>query len=589
LRPDAAFDPRLQTLSKKDKPPYWPSKYENQKNSNGDFSLGGISLVCRNLSTYYANETSNGKFNFQHFKSQADISALPIDKFDEIKFLADPLVSKVVGDSRDFGEWIRVQFNNLQGLSSQGSVRGSALVETCNHALGVAFEIKTLENGVKRYVITVFDPNDTQTHCRMAVNSLQRLAGLQLRDFCRPDLFDDYAEGQTSVLYATKIPQTRMKQSEFVRAQHLRRELSSQKTREARLFLAMRNDVPDEIHRLGSVWGDWRAETLLGRQPGGTTALYIAMQQNTARSIDAYAGLLKKAPMLHDALWKKILRAASDDGTPGLYIGLQEGSADAIDRYGDLLLQSGIRDKRFIEHLLCARQASGASGLCKALWNGHAKAIDAYRILLEKMNRVAPDAVKEVLRQVLLAKGSDGVPALFVALQDNKADAIDAYARLLGFAASAHPEVVRGVREQILDARRPSDDLAGLTCAAWRDCGAAIEAYGRMAKTLVDNDDELLRYLIGRRSSTGASALYLALNCNRAASVAAYSKLLDAFTLSSDSKIELLRADKASGELGISPCKSKQNMQALDAYRMLLGKHGAGLTGLESIIAVANA
>lgn len=570
-------DPCLAKLAKADKRPYWPSKYENLIDNNGAFSLLDKTLMCRHMATYYANKTARSKFNFDDLRSQNNVSVLDFADFDEQAFIYNPGVTKDTGDHRDFGEWVRTEFDNLEKTGSGDRIRGSGLVETCNHALGVAFQIKTLEDGSKRYVITVFDPNDSLTHCRMAVSSPRRFADMQLRDFCRPQLFDDYTQGQTSVLYATNIPRAGPKQSVFSRAQAVRRRWGAPTSVEARLFLAMRNDVPKEVSRFDTIAANGRTEMLLGRAPAGCSALYIAMQQNSARSIAAYSRLITKAPVLSDVLWKRILRAASEDGTPGLYIALQEGSADAIDRYGDLLVQSGIRDELFIKNLLLARQQSGTCGLSMALRKGHAQAIDAYRLLLERMNTIAPNAVKAVLRQVLLAKGVDGVPALFVALQDNKAGAIDAYGRLLKFAAGAHPEVVRDLRAEILHARRPNDGLSGLTMAAWRNCGDAIKAFGSIVPMLIDNEQELLTWLLGRRPLTGASALYLAVANNHPASVAAYSALLDVFALSQDSKIALLRADKISGETGVGPGIAKGGKEALTAYAALLRRHGAGL------------
>ena len=548
--------------------------------------------MCRHLATRFvldALKDDKGKVGMSSYGSSEKLAAhLEPNLQKTYDILREQATEVEIGDNRDFGSFLVGQFSKMQEHGTR-----VILLESDDHATGVRLRTKEKDGGLL-YVVSFYDPNDSNMQVRLEVRDLAQLHNLTLQKLidgngCTPSLYKEYFPGDEQFLAFVCQPpgdepkdaplggraltsSTRQLETPTALGMLMRAGFSAIK-------LGGHDDQPlvEAIKpKLAQMTPTQRADLLAATTGDGSSGLYLALQNGHPDAIKAWGDLLIEADLTKKQVAKLLQAKKAADGTPGLFMALQNGRANAIKAYGDLLIQLFQADcltKEQLAELLQAKAADGTPGLFMALGDGHARAIETYGDLLIQLFQ-ADRLTKEQVAKLLQAKDADGTPGLFMALQNGHANAIKVYGDLLIQLFQADCLT----KEQLAKLLQAKDDdgTPGLFMALQQGHAKAIEAYGDLLIQLFRADclakEQVAKLL--QAKDAGTPGLFMALEDGHAKAIEAYGDLLiqlfQAGCLMEEQVAELLQAERADGITGLFMAQKNGHAEAIEAIFELL-------------------
>ncbi len=159
--PGAKFDKNI---------PYFPAKYGRPVSENctrrHDDQDEATRIVCSNLSTQWLiDNLRDGKVDYARYQGEEIADHVRSDSLDI--YQAALRAAKIkVSDNDQIGKHLVDKFAEME---SGGKTRAGCFLHSAKHAMALALKIKTID-GVKKYVVTFYDPNATNSHVRLELD-----------------------------------------------------------------------------------------------------------------------------------------------------------------------------------------------------------------------------------------------------------------------------------------------------------------------------------------------------------------------------------------------------------------------------------
>lgn len=296
-------------------------------------------IFCRHLSLQYALDSlgnGKGKVNLiKHYSSVESIQQhVPIVRDAEFRALLrhPPAGSRVIA-SKDFGFaldifFCRMMANNVSHMS--------AILYIDNHTLSVRLRIKLAADGQLNYVVSVYDPNDTNVAVRgthrtaLGFVSLDKFissgpdaqtwADMYVRN-CAIAILPLLPEGVPAAIFAgiaTRMPFAPIHPSAMLLIM-----ATGQTQQLITLFKQLRILPEKEI-----------IEIITAQNSVGTPALFLAMMNGHADNVKIFMQEIQSLVynhIIHEDNLVKLLQTKSANETPGLYISMLYGFDEIID------------------------------------------------------------------------------------------------------------------------------------------------------------------------------------------------------------------------------------------------------------------
>ncbi|WP_176696273.1 ShET2/EspL2 family type III secretion system effector toxin [Candidatus Ichthyocystis sparus] len=306
-------------------------------------------------------------------------------------------------------------------------------------------------------------------------------------------------------------------------------------------------------------------DILLAKRVDNLSALSIAMCQNNAGAILAFANLLDKTFILKEDMISSIelsnmifmlLDYKDKDGNAGLFYALLRGCADAVRVFGTLidrlLVMKGHvpegRMAKMIFRLLYNKlnvgytNNEGYTGLFFALQKGHTDTVLAFSELIDRllvMRRDVSDIdMADMIFRLLESKSNAGSTGLFFALKGKHVDTVIAFSGLISKFVLLKDSIPKAIFDSmmlnLLMSRISSNTPGIFELLASND----IDVIGAYTSLLVHASKEVRKEIFCVKDSNGSPALWGFLFYNNPQSMISYEHFLQA--LSCDEQIELL-------------------------------------------------
>ncbi|WP_092411240.1 ShET2/EspL2 family type III secretion system effector toxin [Candidatus Ichthyocystis sparus] len=562
----------------------------NVASLNSKVQIDGKSVVCSQLSALYVSESIKchgiGKKFRVHdlFGSEELIRKVAPSN---IHSLYDILISKscnkyiIVCDR--FGYFLREIAINT-GVNSQRVF----LLRSCVHvmALRVICKLKTdqLGNNEYRYVVHFFDPNKTNVTARSEVSNPNFFLDeekFSLRKFIDSNCYGKYfgmlpdaPEEHELMVYECSDSDSQGNECLSILETLLHDGIS-----ECALYHLMEDGVCDKniimmSEKLSLLPSSVRKTIVFGRSSNDVSALHVALINNKHNSIRAYCYLLDS--LSYDEkiiLLPRLLIARNKSGESGLVLAIQEDRADSIYAFANLLdmllsLRGEIPASRLADIIfdLLTPKASNneiASGLFMAMQEGHSSAITAFGSLLDRLislsNEVPALEIAEMIFTILMSD-SESENGLFMAMQEGNSSAIIAFGSLLDRLVCLSDEVpALDISRMIFTILMSVNEggITGLCMAMGIDNSSSVYSFGKLLERLVslgsmisrDHFEKMMFDILLADSGYGNSGLFEALKNNHVDSIKEYCSLLS--MISQSRCPDLLAAKDVDGVTGI--------------------------------------
>ncbi|MFD2249950.1 hypothetical protein FHS82_002719 [Pseudochelatococcus lubricantis] len=494
-------------------------------------------IACRHLAVrFIAEARATAKLLPHRLFGNKELVAKNVTRDTEAEFerMTQEASAKHIVSNDRFGHHLATFFRGMQSGEKK-----HFLICSCNHAM--AFELHRKPgnaDGHDEYVVRFFDPNRTDIKIRCQLDDPGGFECNQyaLRHFLGDRYYREYfgVGERESILFdcTDAVPaQSRVVTLETGEEHDLSEILLYHLlvfSGDQAAFDVVRQRmeaIPDVMER---------RRLLKARDADGVSGLHMALQDNRAVTIEAFATLLKALDLGsdgRDAFLGRLLEARDPGGVPGLFLALQTDGAAAIKAYTMLLKVLDLGPEARIPvlgRLLEARRPDdGTTGLTMALQGNRVAGIEAYGRLLEQLN-LTGDERAALLPGLLETRDADGAPWLFTALESNEAAGVEAYGALLK-ALALTPEERAAFLCGLLEAR-DAQRVPGLFIGLQENRAAAIEAYGALLKGLALTPEErtaFLRDVLEARDADEIPGLFMAVAHSCAAAIEAYGKLLN--------------------------------------------------------------
>ncbi|WP_141663390.1 hypothetical protein [Candidatus Ichthyocystis sparus] len=301
-------------------------------------------------------------------------------------------------------------------------------------------------------------------------------------------------------------------------------------------------------------------EIMRAKEPGGITALFMAMKEGSCDSIREYSNLLEEqlikirdrmSPDSFADLVLDVALARTSDGRFGLATAMIKGMAHVVDAYSLLLdkvlslLGGFIPDTelaKLIFKLLSTKDSKGNPALLCAISKDCSSAVSAFGRLLDKLlvmkGRIPDIDMFDMIHKLLLSKSRDGVPALCFALSRGCFSAVLSFSelmdRLLLMRGSVPDFRVASVIVELLNCETDAG-LYGLFFAFQAGYTRTVISFGSLIEkfSLLKNsipkytfDSMMSDILTARRKDNGTPGILMLLFSNYVSTIAAYNSLL---------------------------------------------------------------
>ncbi|WP_176696144.1 ShET2/EspL2 family type III secretion system effector toxin [Candidatus Ichthyocystis sparus] len=288
-------------------------------------------------------------------------------------------------------------------------------------------------------------------------------------------------------------------------------------------------------------------DILLAKRVDNLSALSIAMCQNNAGAILAFANLLDKTFILKEDMISSIelsnmifmlLDYKDKDGNAGLFYALLRGCADAVRVFGTLidrlLVMKGHvpegRMAKMIFRLLYNKlnvgytNNEGYTGLFFALQKGHTDTVIAFSGLISKfvlLKDSIPKAIFDsMMLNLLMSRISSNTPGIFELLASNDIDVIGAYTSLLVHAS-------KEVRKEIFCVK-DSNGSPALWGFLFYNNPQSMISYEHFLQALsCDEQIELLPEILVSKNNNNVPALFLAMQEGCSSFIDSYNILIE--------------------------------------------------------------
>lgn len=468
---------------------------------------GEQEIVCRHLALQYAMDVianDKGKVDLrQHYSTEKAIAShIFSDKEAECMALRRAYTGKVI-NSDHFGRLVK---QLLEVMESNGITHKSFMICTIDHALAVRLVIRTDEGEMKRYVVSVYDPNSTGMAISSRVLSPEQFLTAD-HSLGAYNLDQNYA---CELLYEHPViimPTDRMSlppcpfpslsldslhfcltAGDETFLQHVHDEII-QKDNVAELLNCRMNSTSgllmalfNQHHRIVTQFINILQKSLMVNHlsctqvleilraptgngiPGLFIVLYLGFDKVFTAYINGLESLVITGFLSHENLIN-LLEARTQDDFPGFYAALQQGHSVTVTAFIsglESLAVCGHLNTLQVFTLLSAKLRDGTSGLNAALRNGHHETVEAFISGVEKL--VAGGYLsREQVGNLLHALRKDGTPGLFLALKTGSYKSVEVFiAGIERLIAKGYLSRAQGYR--LLRAER-RDGTSGFTVA----------------------------------------------------------------------------------------------------------------------------
>ncbi len=544
----AVTDRRIAKLMK-EIPYYSPKRSElHQFNGAVCFDSSEENIVCRHLATHQQLQqklNNDLKFDYAQFADTNAIRAnVPFEIDKTIEHLLVQATETHLFHNRDFGKLLVKQFMKMK---TENETNRLILLSSINHMMNLTLKIKE-KDGKPYYVATLFDPNITTSHIRVASDNMSTFEALALKNFIKSKYHYNwyYQAKEISLIFVHPKKKTTSFSAQAVNNRTLTSSIEDKDIDATAIHFILANGFAGELRRLKRIIENRPKSEILrllfSRNYAGFPGLFVALQDGHANTIKAFSELLKLVPCRERA---ELVAAKFTDGTPGLLMALLRGHAEAVKNFSELLKLVPLRKRA---GLVAAKSTDGTPGLFESLLNGHAEAVKAFGKLLIL---VPPDARAELIA----AKNAEGFPGLLMALQNGHAEAVKAFGELLIL-------VPPDARAELISAKL--EGHPGLFEALLNGHAETVKAFGEL---LILVPPEARAELIAAKNAEGLPGLLMALHNGHAEAVKAFGEML--ILAPPDARAELIAA-KLEGHPGLFEALLNGHAEAVKAFGELL-------------------
>lgn len=354
-------------------------------------------IFCRHLSLQYALDSlrnGKGKVNLiKHYSSVESIQQhVPLVRDAEFRALLrhPPAGSRVIA-SKDFGFafdifFCRMMANNVSHMS--------AILYIDNHTLSVRLRIKQSVYGQLNYVVSVYDPNDTNVAVRDTHRTARGFLSLDKFISSGPDAqtwADRYVRncaiailpllpvGVPGAIFAgiaSRMPFAPIHPSAMLLI------MATGQTQQLITLFKQLPILPEkEI-----------IEIITAQNSVGTPALFLAMMNRHTDNVKIFMQEIQSLVdnhIIHEDNLVKLLQTKSANETPGLYISMLYGFDEIIDIFLNALttpIAQELLNKKLAMSILAMKIHDGEPGLYAAMENNHPLCVTRF---LSKINGIA--------------------------------------------------------------------------------------------------------------------------------------------------------------------------------------------------------
>lgn len=408
-------------------------------------ATGATAPDCRHLSAAYRNSEKKADF----FAKVADPSALRQAFGGQLVALEKQELSRardtdvkhqhiVAGDQ--FGAYLAAVAGQLRQATEKGAsgkqegAHAEISLETANHAMSAQVQHKTRTRTTQAgdtvvehyYSVSVYDPNVTNNHKRITVDTPAELASLDFASFlsepalcahtygaCEPAELQLHAVCQQVDLQTPPLAFTAM--GDEIDTPALTRQMS------VAIYRGLAAAIEVLGERLAGRSDAEKLAVLQAKRPDGVPTLHTALQDGHADAMRAFGKALQQAG-LPAAACAKLMAATNANGEEGLFMALQHGHGDAVAAFGDVLKALDLPPSEQAALLAARRRSDGTPGVNFAMQAGNAEAVKAFGAAVN----AAPLTAAQKL-DLLVARRDDGVVGVSMALQGGRTEAMQAF------------------------------------------------------------------------------------------------------------------------------------------------------------------
>jgi len=559
--------------------PSFSARRDTTFSLNRKVEVDGEEVVCRHIAALWEEEflRTTGKPSYQTFSSPTALQRAARPMIQSEIITPGSVVGERIHRAQYWmsNDWGQVLTENFSAMSRQplqdGAVCRTLYLVTPNHAMALGLKIKD-DAGARRYVVQLYDPNNTVAHKRSAVTATPDQAGVpaEIRKLKQHDFLPAYLHQRYRLVDADNRSRPTLFFGEKMEpgASRFAGDLPDLDGHVMRYML--KHNLPEQLHAYaGQIKpGDdiTRFEILTSRDHHGLSGLYHALLLGHAEAITALGEFLKACqPPLSPAQLMVLFSATCPVGDSGLYVALHQGHAEAVKAFGKLL--KACEPPLSSEQLMTLLSAEGSDGLGlhAALQNGHDEAV---KVFVELLAACQPTlSTEQIFKLLSAAQSVDDTPGLLAALRHASFDTIVALGKVL---TTYQPALSS---EQLADLLLSKNFVTGLNIALNSGDTAKIRAFGEILKTYRPSlSAAQLMGLLSATDSLGISGLDSAIQKGHTATIEAFSELLKdgAATLTPEQFMDLLKMEPPDGLPALYTALFKGDAKWIKTYGKLL-------------------
>ncbi len=547
---------------------------------NGRLSVHGEKIVCTHIAKLWEEEflRTAGKPSYQTLSSPTALrsaaAALALkDRTTNSSFVCERVDQTQYWMTNDWGQVLSDNFTAMSlHAGGDAAVCRTLYLLTPNHAMALGLKIKD-SGGARRFVVQLYDPNNTISHRRLAITAEPAQTGIpaEIRQLAPRDFLSGKMLKWYRFLDAENRPIPTLFAGEKVGPEVARLAGNLPDLNEHVMHFLLAFNLP-ELHacadQLLQVDDRTRLKVLQAKAPNGSPGLYYAFQRGNAEVIDIFGAILKTSlPSLSPKQLTGLLAAKDMNGYPGLYAGLQRGHAKTIKAFGEILkaFQQSLAPEQLTD-ILSAIAAEGTPGLYAAFQDRHTEAIKVFgQILTSIRHRLSP----EQLTDLLSARASDGTSALYFAFKNGDAETLEAFGEILKAVAAGLSS------EQLMDllSAKAGNDTPGLYTALMHGHAETLQVFGEILKTVAAglSSDQLMD-LLSANDKLGTPGLYFAFVNGHAKTIKIFGEILKTVLprLSPEQLSSLLSAKDRNGIPGLCFALNRGYTEVGEAFAGIL-------------------
>ncbi|WP_092481356.1 ShET2/EspL2 family type III secretion system effector toxin [Candidatus Ichthyocystis sparus] len=318
---------------------------------------------------------------------------------------------------------------------------------------------------------------------------------------------------------------------------------------------------------------------LLSSKNKGVPALFIAMQEGHIECIGEFGSLLESqlnlikhimsADSFVDTVFNLLL-AKRDDGISALLIALNENNADVVEAYADLLgkvlslLRGIVSDDKLADiilDLICYPiPLNGETAMFLALYKGHANYVYAIGFLIDLLlamkGCIVDGKLARMIYKILASTNDYSTHGLFMALQEGNSDAVLSFGclidKLLTMKGYITDEQLATMVFCLLMSKNGNGTPGLLIAMKNHHCNAILAFSKLLEKMIILRDgmdsklfNSMLLEIVSSRLPDGTPGLFIALENNLSNVIDCYSSLLA--VIPEDKLVDILVASNAHG------------------------------------------